>query len=480
MNIIEDFKFRVSVSREGYEDKNDAKMCLSATTARELGRQKMAFKEVEVSVEEFIDYAISGHAFCNLFRFEDKEYWVKSGRYKTTSYPIYKRGLNKGYFKLSFKKDEFFYGSQTIFVDIDYTHFERVEDYLNCLTYPPTCVYMSYSDKANKKGIVSRRFRLVYVFDSILSAEEFKNVTFALYDKIVEDTDEPMYDSCGCSYSQYMNGSNSEEVYISNVIYSSSDFSVVDVLEDETSKEEVAEELNISFNEELVNDMIYSPYLFVVEKWYAKGLRYIYKTNLDFGDSLYSTDTENFISLYFHNERVEDGCMRRKKLFMRAALRRLIKEDVSADELLYNLYIDRERFFDNSDGVLDIECLKVRVGNALNAELTEIKDMMKGFKKPTFIINPKVENKRQVIGQARREMTDSRIKELYNLNLSFKENLAVLGISKSRLYQYCKENGIDTKKAAKVGYNPDLSIRENMKAMGCSKYQVEKAKKAYK
>lgn len=481
MNVIDDFSFLVSISREGYESKEDAKLCLASGTAKLVGRQKMAFKEMEVTIGDFINYAINGHAFCNLFRFdENKEYLVKNGSRLSKSFPVYKRGKNKGYFKLSFKRDEYFYGSQTIFVDIDYTHFEDVEDYLGALTYPPTCVYMSYSDRADKKGIVSRRFRLVYVFDSILNAEEFKRVTFALYDRIVEDTDEPMYDSCGCSYSQYMNGSNSDEVYVSNVIYSASDFDIVEIYEEPIPEPQVEKSsLEVEFNEELVQDMMYAPYRFVVEKWFAKGLRYVHRTQLDFKDNFYSADTTGFISLYFHRERVEDGCRRRKKLFMRAAIRRLIKEDITADELLYNLYIDRERFFDNSDDILGLECLKLRVAYALNTDIDEIRQMIKGYKRPSFVINPVVIDKRKAIGKARKELTDNRIGGTYDCNLSFKENLAVLGISKSRLYQFCKENGIETKKAAKVGYNPNLSIRDNMKVMGCSKYQVEKAKKAY-
>ena len=74
-----EFKFRTSISREGYQDKDTAKMCLSSLTSKKVGKQKMAFKEQEVTVDEFLDYAVKGHAFCNLFEFdENKKYWINA------------------------------------------------------------------------------------------------------------------------------------------------------------------------------------------------------------------------------------------------------------------------------------------------------------------------------------------------------------------------------------------------------------------
>ena len=484
MKVLNNYEFKVSISREGYEDKETAKMCLSSVTAKKINKVKMAFKEQEVTVQEFITYATNGYAFCNLFKFDKtKKYWIKSGKHYTQTYPVYKNGLNKGYFKLNFKSDEFFAGSQTIFVDIDYTHFQEITDYINCLTFKPTCVYTSFSDKVNKGGITSRRFRLVYVFDSILTATEFKNVTFTLYDSIVADTQEAMYDSCGCSYSQYMNGSNSSEAYISNLIYSVTDFPTQ---EGETIINEVkpVKSKKIEFTEELVNDMQNLPYKFVVEKWYAKGLRYITKSKIDFKNNYYTTTTDDYISLFYHKEKVADGNKRRKKLFLRAALRRLMKPTITPDELLYNLFIDRERFFDNSDNVLSVEILQNKVKGAFRTDLEKIKTFAGGYIKPTFVINPEVQNKHKAVANARKEITDNKIGELYDTSESIKYNLQILKesgyeVSLTRLYQFTKDYSISTKKKVVKGYNPNLSIRENMKEMGCTKYQVEKARKVY-
>lgn len=483
MKRDEQFKFKTSISREGYENKDTAKMCLSSITSKKIGKAKMAFKETEVTVTEFLNYAVNGYAFCNLFRFdENKKYWIKKGVHNTLTYPVYKNGVNKGYFKLTFKADDYFYGSQTIFVDIDYTHFQEISDYINCLRYKPTCVYTSYSDKADKHGIVSRRFRLVYVFDTILDANEFRDITFTLYDSIVEDTKEPMYDSCGCSYSQYMNGSNSNECYVSNIIYTASDFPKYEI--PQVEQESPSKASKTAFTEELLNDIEYMPYEIVVRKWWSKGLRYITQSELEF-NGFYTTTSEDFIQLAYLYNKVEDGNHRRKKLYIRAALRRLIKEDITADELLYNLYIDRYKFFDNSDGVITLEVLQNKVKAAMRTDINTIKEMAKETYKPSFIINPEVEDKHLAVAKARTAITDAKIGEMYDVSLSVKENHDILcgygvNVSLSRLYKWCDDNHIEkVKKSAVEGYNPNLSIRENMKVMGCTMYQVQKAKELY-
>lgn len=479
----ENFKFKVSISREGYEDKETVKMCLTQARAKELGKQKLCFREQEVTASEFLGYAVKGYAFCNLFEFdENKKYWIRSGLHRAKVSPVYKRGLNKGYFKLNFKSDEFFKGSQTIFVDVDFTKYNDIKDYLKCLKYIPTCVYTSYNDNVNKLGVVSRRFRLVYVFDRVLNKEQFKDATFHLYETIVSDTQEPMYDVCGCSPSQYMNGSLGKEAYISNIIYSFDDLGIVTPLE----KNNAAEGKTEGFTKELVRDMEALPYEFVVRKWFAKGLRYVTRTQIEF-NSYYATTTDDYVSLYYMPQKIKDGEHRRKKLYIRASLRRLVKDNFTADELLYNLYIDREKFFDNSDNVITIDVLKNKVNAALATDIDVIREMAEGYKKPTFVINDEVGNKREAVAKARTEITDNKIGLLYDTSKTVSDNIKLMyesgyNVSRSRLYKWCVDYSVKTvkqKKAVLEGYNPKLSIRENMKIMNCTMYQVQKAKADY-
>ena len=63
----------------------------------------MAFIERSVTVDEFLELAISGHAFCNLFDINpNKLYWVKNSEGKKYQvYPVYRKGKNKGDIPLS-------------------------------------------------------------------------------------------------------------------------------------------------------------------------------------------------------------------------------------------------------------------------------------------------------------------------------------------------------------------------------------------
>ena len=70
MEVIKDFKFRVNVSRDYYVKKSDAGACLSKEGARYVKKEKMAFKEQEVTVDEMLQYALKGHTFCNLFDYD--------------------------------------------------------------------------------------------------------------------------------------------------------------------------------------------------------------------------------------------------------------------------------------------------------------------------------------------------------------------------------------------------------------------------
>lgn len=483
-------KFKVSISREGYPDKETAKKCLSSKTAREIGRKKMAFKEQEVTVQEFLGFATEGHSFCNLFQFdENRKYWVESGRFWSKCYPVYRVGLNKGYFKLNFKSDKYFRGSQTIFVDIDYTQYDSLGAYIDTLTYKPTCAYLSYSDNVLKGGCISRRFRLVYVFDKVLDREWFFNCSLAIYSQIEKDTKETISDFCGMSPCQYMNGSNKDETYHSDIIYSADQFKTVTPVVKEEIKEESkdiekkSKKKKISFSKELVYDMDNLPYIKVVEKWFAKGLRYFTHTDIQF-DGFYSTDTDNYYSLFWNKDIVKDGNRRRIKLFLRAAARRLMKENVTADELLYNLYIDRERFFDNTDDVLNIETLQNKVKAALDMDLEDIKKLTPK-KNKQFVINPELKNKKQLIGKARRDIKDRQIGEIYDFSISVKENLKILNengvkVGLRRLYEWVGEQKESKGEKKEIKYNPNLSIRANMVINNCTKYQIEKAMKEYK
>lgn len=464
MEVKYNFEFRVNVSNDYYVKKTDASACLSKDGAKSIGKVKMAFREQDVTVDEFLQYALNGYAFCNLFHFDtNQSYWFETGngqRYQTT--PLYKNGKNKGCMRIEFKSDRFFIGAQTVFVDIDLTRFELIPEYLACLTYKPTCVYMSYSDKLEKDKVTSRRFRMVYVFDRIMGKDDLNVISQTITDSIIRDTGEPMKDDCGTRVSQYFNGVyGNEECYVSDCIYSRLDFpdslpEVEVVMPEKPTKEKKPE---VEFDSQLLHDMGMMDYETFMH-YYSWKYRYIYKTQKDeWIDGLYQLTDDSYIQLWWVRERIKDGHHRRRTLSKFACLRRLMEPDIDQDTLLFNMFVDLHRFIDNSDGIITIETLKRRVKSVVKMSQEELEDYCDyeiGYWKehrPKFIYHPSAFNKTQrMTGKITTAIRYSEIDGKYDRTRSVKENAEALDIPVRSLYRYCDERGIEKNPAKGMTY----------------------------
>ena len=487
-------KFRINVSLDTYTTKKEATACLSKVGAKAAGKEKMAFAERSVTVDEFLDLAISGHAFCNLFDIDpNKRYWVKNSEGKKYQvYPVYRKGRNKGGMKLTFKSDIYFKGAQAIFVDIDNTKYRTIPEYINCLTYKPSSVYMSFSDNTEKHGVVSRRFRLVYVFDRILNKEEFISVSQSITDYIIVDTAEPMEDDCGTRLSQYMNGVwGNNETYQTYCIYSPSDFPPEDLVIQSAVHED---ERQIVFDDHLLEGMMNMSYQEFMH-YNSLKYRYVYRTEKpEWIYGLYQLTDEGYLQLWYYREKQTDGQHRRRKLFKNACLRCLMYPDIDADTLLFNLYVDLWRFFDNSDRVITLDVLKRKVKNAMLMTCEqlmaycqfEIEYWQKN--RPKFITNPNAFCSLSHINQISKNVRWDELDKCYDRTKSIKENHELMpNVSLATLYRFCDERGIDrnpqktsSKNEVRAGkrhvkiekmqlfkdlYDSDLSIRENQKMM---------------
>ena len=512
MNVIQNYRFQTNVSVDTYKDKKEATACLSRAGAKAVGKNKMAFVEQSVSVAEFLNLATNGHAFCNLFDFNpDEKCWITATNgLSYPCYPVYKKGANKGAMKLTIKADQFFRGSQTVFVDIDFTKYTVIPEYISTLTQPPTCVYMSFSDNKDKHGIVSRRFRLVYVLDEVVGLEDFRKISRTISDRIVLDTGEPMDDDCGTRVSQYMNGVfGNNETYQTDRIYSVSDFigEGIDYIDCPQPQNEVEQETaQIVFNEQMVNDMVKLEYPEFMH-YYSKQYTYFYRTERpekeEWINGLYQLTDENYLQLWYYRERQIDGMMRRRKLFKNACLRRLMRPDVDPDTLLFNLYVDLIRFFDNSDRVITIDTLKRKVVYAMkmtNEQLLaycnwEIQYYREN--RPKFICYSGVITTRGQLSNISKTIRWAEIDKVYDRSKSINENAETIDVPISTLYRYCNEKWINTNpnrgmtkeeqreakrkdKSRKIQlfkklYDPDLSLRENMAKMEESGLELTKS-----
>lgn len=486
------YRFKTNISTDSYEKKSDATACLSKAGAKAIGKSKMAFREQNVSVTEFLGYATTGHSFCGLFEFDPNKKYLRKVYDKWQScYPVYHNGANKGCMKLSFKSDEYFKGTQTVFVDVDYTNFKSIEDYVVPLSLKPTCGYYSYSDMKDKNGICSRRFRLVYVFYEILNKTDLQRISCAIHNHIVLCTKEPMEDYCGTRISQYMNGVyGNKDTYQSDIIYSIEDFREFDIISfgDETDSSE------IEFNSQFLYDMGTMSYQDFTHR-YSWKYRYFYRTERDdWTDDIYQYTDDKYLQLWYYREKVKDGHHRRRKLFQNACVRRLIWPDVDPDTLIYNLYIDLWRFFDNSDGVITLDVLKRKVINAFKMGQDQLTDFcsyeLDYWKehKPKFIINHKIKVDIPTLNSITKNVRYQEIYQAYDQSLSITENIENgLDVPLCTLYRFCKEYGINPnpcKGVTKVEqrrikkeahqqqidlfmqlYDPQLTLQENQKTL---------------
>lgn len=467
MIIDKNYGFSINVSVEAYQSKEEACKCLYQKGAKEIGRVTMAFREQTITVSDFLSLAISGHTFCALFDYDPQKKIekVNSQGHPYKTYPVFKgKRINAGAMKPSVKADEFFKGSQVIFVDVDYTRFQNVPDYLYTLTFPPTCVYMSYSDKKDKGGVISRRFRLVYVFDQLLNRDNFSRVSNAITRQIEQDTQEPMEDDCGTRPSQYMNGVyGNPETYQSNMIYSIYDFPPPPpqpVLIQPTIQT-ITTSSQITFDEKLVYEMEHLSYETFMH--YYSRMGYVYRTEKpEWIDDLYQMTEENYLQIWFCREKVMDGQHRRSKLFKNACLRRLIAPEMNPDAALFNLYVDARRFFDNSDEVLNTDTLMNKVKKAFETPIekivSECKDDINYWheNRPKFIIKNRGLGNRGTVRQIKGMITYAYLDSVYDPSLSVQENARIItDVSEKTLYRYANNRNIPT--------NPNKQPTERMK-----------------
>ena len=471
MEKRQDFKLTTNLSKVGYSSKDDCTAAImnNRQYLKEKGMETIRFKEQVLTIDEFVEKIINGYSFCALYSYEvGKKLYINSN-----VRPYYTEPTEKdGYMKRCIKRTDYWKSTQVISVDIDETNHKDIEKYLTLLTYQPTFTYTTFSDRLKNNGM--RRFRLVYVFDRQLNKEEFKALSTALHKKVTKDTVEAVKDSCGKRLDQYFCGTHTgAEIYKSYNIYTIADIegyneALAELMESKKDSNDA-----LRYDEEMLKDMKHKGYKKFMQKYHSK-YKYFYQSEICWGENdVYKLVDENFYYLYFSwNRKFKDGEGRRRKLTAYAKIRRLIKPSVTPSELLFNLYIDRERFFDNSDKQLSITCLKNRVRAAFECSIEEIKTeydegreyakLVKGdkYRAKKIVFNPEFlkaqiainklgvgEKVQSIINKAVKEYNYSAIDEYYNKSLSVAENLKVLqdnGVKVSRrtIYRYCADRGI--------------------------------------
>ena len=533
MKIIDNYHYYVSLSNESFINKEISNAMIGSSRDPENRRVRelygysrgISYSQVEVNCRSLLDSLIHGKVFCHLFNPENIR--------------------KDGSFGSSEKKDQNFRGSYVIGVDIDKTSYSSMSEFVSTLTLKPSLSYTSYSNmqfNSKKCCMNGARFRLIYVFDELIQGSYyFRYCAKTLNDIIQRDSGEEIEDNCNIRCSQYFNGTNVENSSLitsfdcSNIIYSLSDLGVSDegyleflenyayyktvsrertraiqaefdavcskmgivVQEDqekpaESNSEDSRATEESTISPQLIADMKNQSYDQFM-KYNRHKFTYTYRSDQgEWVDDLYQRVDQNYFSLYWNVDKVKDGQKRRKKIYERICLRRVMNPNIDADSLLFCAYEDRQRFFE-IDKDLSIDCLVKNVEAAMKLEIPEIEKMysknleyLRGSSaKRGIIFKSGIETADR--NRLAKEIRYLELDDHYNRNMSISENLKNLQdqgyqICMKTLYNYCNERGIkidhakltDDEMADTIDYSK--SANENYRLLRESGIKVKRAR----
>ena len=177
--------------------------------------------------------------------------------------------------------------------------------------------------------------------------------------------------------------------------------------------------------------------------------KYIYRVEKQWGDTNYQAVDDDYFNLYWFTSTMQDGQGRRRTLYQRMCLRRLMYPSITKDEMVVNTLTDIIRFFDNSDGVLNADFITRNVETSFNLTLDEIREQ---YSSTIDYLKRETRPHRGFIYKEThtKEVTWQILDEVYNPSWSVADNLEHITqelkypFSKSTIYDYLKDRGIRT------------------------------------
>lgn len=348
----------------------------------------------------------------------------------------------------------------------------NLDELVSGLRYTPTVAYTTYSHNQNSKG---NRYRLLYLFRIAISDIE---VYKCIYQYLTSNLGFKLNDNCGGNVTQAIYGSNEQcQIILTENTYSIEDFDIDVPTGNGHANYIIKEERNIIElesqiqNQEYINDfwnmtyydllmkysntypifehtpledvdddtpfiMLPSDYIEIKRYWFMEA---IYDEN---GDKRYSVSRV---------KKIKDGEHRRKKLFLNGLFRRIMVNDLSFEHLLNNMVYELYHYIDNSkDRITKKDLFDISV-NIYKSDIDNYNGLIKRDKRK-FIVNNKYcvkhnLNRKQVRNISRKVITYNKIGELYDFNLTDKQNVEVfkeygLNISAKTLQRFRNEMGI--------------------------------------
>lgn len=402
----------------------------------------MHFALSKTNVNEFVDKISSGYAYCAVYDYDD--------------------------FGMSQKKDSNFAYTQVISVDVDKTT-TPLSQALEMLHTTPTVAYNTFSNGSNDLYC----YRFVYIFkEPIESIKEAKLYTLAL-NQIVSEELNIKTDTNACKVSQYFNGTNDSNVFVSDCVYELSDFNIDDI---KVSSKIIQEEHhNIGLSDTFENDTT-----LIKDFWNLKLTEFLYKydsimPNIQNSKIDIPSEDEPFIDIpsdyreihrYWYLmvdekghkldyiKKIRDGEGRRKKLFLNGIIRRLINPQITFENMLHNIVWEFVTYMVNDGNKITKKILWNIVQDVMKTDMTRYSELGKTTRKwmvnPYFALKHNM-SKREVINKFKLNKKQF-IGELYDCSLSDKKNVEKmkeygLKISLITLKRWRKENNITKYKA---------------------------------
>ena len=538
------FSFTVSICKEPYESKQETTAAIiggdeGKQMRKDLGlKEKIGFKSMLTTPSELLQSVLSGYTFCALFSnfptYRQGKTYVRKDGYFTLS------GKSGDFFSGSYcvgiDIDETQYQSAEQFIEklklqptFWYTSFSNQqydESTGECKGSRFRLIYVFDKEIHNKYFFRYCAYKVHAMVESSTNEviHDQCGLKCAQYFNGTNINDKTLSIDYGCS----------------NIIYSSSDFNITieefisflndnckykspkpeqkkeikklkcsimsKMIEEETkttttqqqaillSALDVIEQSNsntesIGFNFFLVRDAYSLDWSDFHDK-YKRYNEYVFRTEREDWSSI--TDSkgniiqfqycdEDYLELKWIPRKLKDGQHRKRTLFHRGWLRRIIKPQITPDELLYNLLFDREHFFDNSDKELSVYRLQEIVKDCFEYDIDVYKTQYEHIYQNTV---DKCQKKQVIIHRTSKGLirANSLCKELrwkfldeaYNKSLSVTENLQILNdsdfiICRATLYNYCVNRGIVTRKKAE---NMFFRFKElHQEYMSCRKEQ---------
>ena len=441
MNTTQDYTFEVSISTQNFDHKPDSDNEVP----------HLVFNQTTTDVGGLISYIAEGYCYA----------------------PIFEQST----FDMNHKHKEDFRYSFFVSIDVDHIQID-MNSMIDGLEYKPTFAYTSCSN--GEEGDYS--YRLVYCFfDKLEGLDEYYSYVYAILESNglnIKDIDHRSREA-----ERYYNGNGSEnlEVYIDSIIYYKEDFKdYYKQYHRVTNSKSVKENyihthtnnihLNDTFKDKQFEDDFYKLKIEEILSKYIDVYPNLEHTPLEIPDDdtpyiIIPTDYVEIKRLckvgkegkYIRvNDgsalKIKDGQGRRRTLFWNGILRRLINPNITFDNLVYNLLYELCYYISNykAENIIGKKEIYQIAVDVMKQDMSKY-EHLRGTDKQ-FIVNRNYcikygKTKNEVKPMAAKLIRYNHIGELYDCNLTDKENLDKMKengvvISLRTLKRWREENGI--------------------------------------